>query len=155
MSAIDYYNIILACFSACITLLLGFQIFQILNIEKIRKEIIKEKEDVKKSKRKMMSLLYYEIAKTYFRKTKENNDWVYKYKYYILLSIYNSLRINDLNQLEIMNEELEEYQLSLMGYDEKKMRDIKTIQNKFDRNDIKTINQFTGLKYFLEYSISQ
>lgn len=149
MNAIDYYNIVLACFSICITVLLGFQIFQVFNIEKVRKEIIKEKEDVKQSKNKMMSLLYYEIAKTYFRKTKENNDWVYKYEYYMLLSIYNSVKIKDITQLELMNEELEDYQLSLMGYTAEKMKDIISIQNKFDRNDLKIINQFTALKYFL------
>lgn len=75
----------------------------------------------------MMSLLYFEIAVTYFGREQNGKAfWVYSFEYYVVKSAFYAVKCKDSDALETLNQNLEKYPLPLIG------RNLETDSNRLE-----------------------
>lgn len=148
---LDAFNSIVAILSLLVTTLLGWQIFQVINIDKIRKEISLEKESFNSEKNTMMSLLYFEIAVTYFGNYKDGKAfWVYSFEYNIVKSIFYAVKRNEPTQLEWIENELINYSCPMVGRDQETEKRRKEAISEFTKSELKTISNYEILRRYFE-----
>ncbi len=96
MSYESYINILVSGLGIIVGVLIGWQILQLININNVKKEISKEKEIFNNEKNEMMSLLYFEIAVTYFGREQNGKAfWVYSFEYYVVKSAFYAVKCKD------------------------------------------------------------
>lgn len=146
----DFVNILVSGLSGATAVLIGWQIYQIISINSIRKEISAEKQLFAHEKNKMLSLLYFEIALTYYRAPSMDKAWwVYSFEYYIVKSAAYAVRCVDDDALHLLDENLESIVVPMVGSDyESEKEKINTI-SRLSRMDIKRLRSFNNVgSYF-------
>ncbi|MFV0149794.1 hypothetical protein OBJ67_04265 [Empedobacter falsenii] len=150
MVAIDYYNIVLASFSVIVAVLIGFQIFQVINISEIRKGIKKDREEIAKEKHKMLSALYLEIAKIHYE-NKTKNDWVVEFEYYSLKSLHHAFEIHDLKLIEDVNILYKGYLTPLQGLSGIQLNKLKDIYKIFTNEQLAMLKGYENLRQLTKW----
>lgn len=145
---LDLFNSIITILALLISVLIGWQIYQVINIDKIKKEIELERIHIRNERHEVLSMLYFEVAKTYFENTTKRT-WVKTFELYAIKSIYHAAKSKNKTILENMNEEIIDYQLPLVGCDAQTHRKIRDAIFLFDRNDLKQISNYSNLNEFV------
>ena len=145
----DWIAILIGILALLVTVLIGWQIFQIINIEKIRSEINNEKISFEKEKFKMMSSLCFEIAKTYYKRN-TSGEWVLKCEENILNSIYFAVRSEDENTVQFIEESLNVIRLPLVGFTASERNKIDNIKKNINFKALKKIGNFQNVEDFLK-----
>lgn len=107
----NMFNIIVTILTLLVTILIGWQIFQIINVDKIRSEIKEEKKAVRLEKESMKAELYFEMSQ-HFIDTNTNKRW-----YYILKSINAATNCDTDKHLVEIEKHLKESPFALSGMD--------------------------------------
>lgn len=138
---LDLFNSIITILTLLISILIGWQIYQVINIDKIKKDIELERLHIQNERHELLSMLYFEVAKTYFGNTTKKT-WVKTFELYAIKSIYHAVKSKNETILENMNEEILNYQLPLVGCDAKTHQQIRNAIFSFDRNELKKISKY-------------
>lgn len=147
---VDFFGYLTTILGVLVTILIGFQVYQVINISEIRKGVKKDREEIAKEKHKMLSVLYLEIAKIHYE-SKMKNDWVVEFEYYSLKSLHHAFEIHDLKLIEDINTLYKGYETPLQGLSGIQLNKLKDIYKIFTNEQLAMLKGYENLRQLTKW----
>lgn len=147
---VDFFSYLTAVLSVLVTILIGFQVYQVMNISEIRKGVKKDREEIVKEKHKMLSALYLEIAKVHYE-SKMKKDWVIEFEYYSLKSLHHAFEIHDLKLIEDVNILYKDYKTPLQGISGIQLNKLRDIYRTFTNEQLAMLKNYENLRQLTKW----
>ncbi|MFV0168621.1 hypothetical protein OBJ95_06175 [Empedobacter falsenii] len=147
---VDFFGYLTTILGVLVTILIGFQVYQVINISEIRKGVKKDREEIAKEKHKMLSALYLEIAKIHYE-NKAKNNWVVEFEYYSLKSLHHAFEIHDLKLIEDVNILYKGYLTPLQGLSGIQLNKLKDIYKIFTNEQLAMLKGYENLRQLTKW----
>ncbi len=131
-----------------VTLLIGWNIYNIIDIKRIRKDVKKERKKYKLENFSKLALLHIEIAKTYMSTDTVNAK--FQTRLNILKAILNAQKSEHHDTYIFVNEELSNIRLGLIKFTKNYQEEINKIKYQINMKKLKEVGNFDAIIDFIQ-----